>query len=336
MGKPFARLFIMIVVRRLGMATTRHGPLVAESKSAESPTPIDRFRRVLEAYAPHDGVFDLAIKGAHTIRRSRVSDELSHIVQDSSLCLVAQGAKRVMLGRETYEYDSSKMIVFSVDVPVASQLVRASSAQPFLCLKIDLDLKRVGDLALKVFPDGLPRSEDSSAICVAPMDGKVVEAGLRLIETLADPGDTELVAPLVLDEMIIRLLRSPIGPRLASISVKDAGTYGIARTVSWLQGNYSKPVQVDQLAEIAHMSISSFHQHFKAVTSMSPLQYQKTLRLQEARRLMLSRLLDAGDACQLVGYASASQFSREYSRFFGSAPTKDVVRLRERLRISGE
>jgi AraC-like DNA-binding protein len=241
-----------------------------------------------------------------------------------------------MLGRETFEYDSSKMIVFSVDVPVASQLLRASLAQPFLCLKIDLDLKRVGELALKVFPDGLPRSDDSSAICVAPMDGKIVEAGLRLMESLAEPADTELIAPLVLDEMIIRLLRSTIGPALASISVKDAGTYGIARAVSWLQKNYSKPMQVDNLAEIAHMSMTSFHQHFKAVTSMSPLQYQKTLRLQEARRLMLSKMLDAGDACQLVGYASASQFSREYSRFFGAAPTKDVLRLRDRLRISGE
>jgi AraC-like DNA-binding protein len=318
------------------MATSRQGPIVSEGKAAESPVPIERLRRILEAYAPHDGVFDLAIKGAHAIRRSRVSDELSHIVQDSSLCLVAQGAKRVILGREAYEYDSSKMIVFSVDVPVASQLVRASIDQPFLCLKIDLDLKRVGDLALKAFPDGLPRSDDSSAICVAPMESKVVEAGVRLMESLAEPADTELIAPLVLDEMIVRLLRSPIGPRLASISVKDTGTYGIARAVSWLQKNYSKPMQVDDLAEIAHMSMTSFHQHFKAVTSMSPLQYQKTLRLQEARRLMLSKMLDAGDACQLVGYASASQFSREYSRLFGAAPTKDVVRLRDRLRISGE
>jgi AraC-type DNA-binding domain-containing proteins len=319
------------------MTTSRRIPRVEDNDSdgAALHTPIVRFRRLLEIYAPHDGVFDIAVKGAHTVRRSRASDELNHIVQDASLCLVAQGAKRVMLGREAYEYDATKMVVFSIDVPVASQLTRASAAQPFLCLKIDLDLKRVGELALKVFPDGLPRSDDSSAICIAPMDGKIVEAGIRLMEALADPGDIKWVAPLVVDEMIIRLLRSPIGPALASIAVKDAGISGIARAVSWLQGNYAKPIQVDQLAGIAHMSASSFHQHFKAVTSMSPLQYQKTLRLQEARRLMLSKMLDAGDACQLVGYASASQFSREYSRFFGAAPTKDVMRLRERLRISG-
>ncbi len=317
--------------------TGTHRISTARSETVqESSTRLAGFKRILEAYAPHDGLFDLAVKGAHAIRRSQMSDELSHIVQESSLCLVAQGAKRVMFGRETYEYDSSRMIVFSVDVPVSAQLIKASRDEPFLCLRIDLDSKRIGDLALKVFPDGLPRTSESSAVCVAPMDGRIIEAALRLMGALADPGDTELVAPLVLDEMIIRLLRSPIGPGLAAMTVKDTGIYGVAKAVSWLHGNFAKPVQVEKLADIAHMSASTFHQHFKAVTSMSPLQYQKTLRLQEARRLMLSKMLDAGDACQLVGHASASQFSREYSRFFGAAPTKDVSQLRAKMRSSGE
>jgi AraC-type DNA-binding domain-containing proteins len=318
------------------MAASSRPPISRDIASSEPSQKHNEFRRLLEAYAPHDGFFDLAVKGAHTIRRSKTSDDVSHVVQESSLCLVAQGAKRVMLGRETYEYDRSRMIVFSVDIPIATQLLRASREEPFLCLRLDLDSKRIGDLALKVYPDGLSHSGESSAICVAPMDIKIVEAGIRLMETLADPGDTKLVAPLVLDEILIRLLRSPIGPRLAAMSVKETGTYGIARAVAWLQNNYARPMQVDRLAEIAHMSVSSFHQHFKSFTTMSPLQHQKTLRLQEARRLMLSRMLDAGDACQLVGYVSASQFSREYSRFFGTAPSKDVAQLREKMRLSPE
>lgn len=146
---------------------------------------------------------------------------------------------------------------------------------------------------------------------------------------MAEPGEAELLGPLVIDEILIRLLRSPIGSRVAQIGLKDSGVQGIAKAVSWLRANFSKPMKVEELAGLANMSVSSFHQHFKAVTSMSPLQFQKALRLQEARRLMLSTMTDAGTASWKVGYQSASQFSREYSRFFGSAPTRDIARMRE-------
>ena len=146
---------------------------------------------------------------------------------------------------------------------------------------------------------------------------------------MAEPGDAELLGPLVIDEILIRLLRSPIGVRVAQIGLAESSVNGIAKAVSWLRANFSQPMKVEELAELAHMSVSSFHQHFKSVTSMSPLQFQKVLRLQEARRLMLSTMTDASTASWHVGYQSASQFSREYSRFFGSAPTKDIARLRE-------
>ncbi|HME42759.1 MAG TPA: AraC family transcriptional regulator, partial [Syntrophorhabdales bacterium] len=133
----------------------------------------------------------------------------------------------------------------------------------------------------------------------------------------------------VIDEILIRVLRSPIGVRVAQIGLADSGVHGVAKAVSWLRDNFSQPMKVEELAELAHMSISSFHQHFKSVTSMSPLQYQKVVRLQEARRLMLSAMMDANAASRQVGYLSASQFSREYGRFFGSAPTRDIARLRE-------
>ena len=150
----------------------------------------------------------------------------------------------------------------------------------------------------------------------------------RLMECLAQPGDAELLAPLVVDEMLIRLLRSPIGVRVAQMGFAESSVQRVAEAISWLRGNFSQPMKVEELAGLVHMSVSSFHQHFRAVTSMSPLHYQKVLRLQEARRLMLSAMMDAGTAGQRVGYLSASQFSREYSRFFGSAPTKDIAKLR--------
>jgi transcriptional regulator GlxA family with amidase domain len=146
---------------------------------------------------------------------------------------------------------------------------------------------------------------------------------------MAQPEDVELIAPLVVDEILIRLLRSPIGARVAQIGQEDSRLQRVAKAVTWVRAHYDRPLDVERLAGMVNMSVSAFHQHFKAVTSMSPLQFQKVLRLHEARRLMLARMMDAGSACRQVGYLSASQFSREYGRFFGSAPTRDIARLRE-------
>jgi transcriptional regulator GlxA family with amidase domain len=168
---------------------------------------------------------------------------------------------------------------------------------------------------------------------MTPADESVVNAATRLMECLAHPADIELLAPLVIDEILIRLLRSPIGARVAQMGFAESSVQRVEKAISWLRANFSQPMKVEELAESVHMSVSSFHEHFKAVTSMSPLQYQKVLRLQEARRLMLSTMMDAGAACQRVGYLSASQFSREYSRFFGSAPVKDIARLRQETRL---
>ena len=209
--------------------------------------------------------------------------------------------------------------------------MRASFAEPYLCLRLDLDPQKIAALVLKVFPHGLPRVQDNGAVCITQADNRIINATVRLVELMAQPGDAELLAPLVIDEILIRLLRSPVGTRIAQIGLANTGVYGVEKAVSWLRANFSQPMKVEELAELAHMSVSSFHQHFRSVTSMSPLQYQKVLRLQEARSLMLSKMMDAGSASQLVGYVSASQFSREYGRFFGSAPTKDITKLREQV-----
>ena len=146
---------------------------------------------------------------------------------------------------------------------------------------------------------------------------------------MAHPAEAELLAPLAVDEILLRLLLSPIGPRVAQIGQQESSVQRVAKAVSWVREHFAEPMTLEALADLVHMSVSSFHQHFKAVTAMTPLQYQKVLRLQEARRLMLSRMLDAGSAARQVGYLSASQFSREYTRLFGNAPTRDVATLRQ-------
>jgi AraC-like DNA-binding protein len=225
------------------------------------------------------------------------------------------------------------MIVFSVALPVAAQVTQASHSEPYLALKLDLDPHKIAELVLRVFPRGLPPIQERRAVDVTPLEESMVNAATRLMECLAQPGDAELLAPLVTDEILIRLLRSPIGVRVAQMGFAESSVQRIAKAISWLRENYSQPMKVEELAGLVHMSVSSFHEHFKSVTSMSPLHYQKVLRLQEAKRLMLSTMMDASTASQRVGYLSASQFSREYSRFFGSAPTKDIARLRQDTRL---
>jgi AraC-like DNA-binding protein len=284
---------------------------------------------LLSAHAPYDGHFDLRAQGVEVIRASRVTGELIHGVARPAMCIVAQGAKKVFLGNEVFDYDASRLLVYAVDVPISGQITRASAAEPFLCLKVELDPERIADLTLKVYPHGFPQNSNSLAICVTPAEPGILKASARLVEMLAQPDDAEWLAPLVVEEILIRLLRSPVGSRVAQIGQEGSRVQRVAKAVSWVRTNFDRPLDVERLAGLVHMSVSTFHQHFKAVTAMSPLQYQKVLRLHEARRLMLSRMMDAGTACRQVGYLSSSQFSREYGRFFGAAPMKDIAQLRE-------
>jgi AraC-like DNA-binding protein len=292
-----------------------------------------KLARLVAAYAPHDGSFEQRIPGLHASRFSRVNQECVHALRLPSLCIIAQGVKTVIVGNELYEYDAARMIVFSVALPVAAQVTRASISEPYLSLKLDLDPRKIAELVLRVYPSGLPPVPERSAVYITPADPSIIDAATRLMECLGQPGDSDLIAPLVLDEILIRLLRSPIGTRVAQMGFAESSVQRVEKAISWLRENYSQPMKVEELAGLVHMSVSSFHEHFKAVTSMSPLHYQKVLRLQEARRLMLATMMDAGTASQRVGYLSPSQFSREYSRFFGSAPTKDIARLRQDTRL---
>jgi AraC-like DNA-binding protein len=285
--------------------------------------------RLISAHAPYDGSFDLRLPNVHVIKVSRPSTQATHAIQNPSVCIVAQGAKSVMIGDDVYSYEAAQVAVYSVDIPVAAQVTRATHAEPYLTLKIDLDPRKITELAKRVFPNGLPQTRDSRPLYIGEADPHMIDTATRLIMLMDRPENAELIAPLVIEEILIRLLVGPMGPRIAQMGETDSSFQRVAKAVSWLRENFDQPADVEALARLVNMSLSAFHRQFRAVTSMSPLQFQKALRLQEARRLMLTSMLDASAAGHRVGYMSASQFSREYGRFFGTAPMKDIHRLRE-------
>jgi AraC-like DNA-binding protein len=290
---------------------------------------IKTLAKLSAALAPYEGSFELRLRGVHAIRVSHANEELTHYVQRSSLCIIAQGRKVAMIGDATYGCEAGDIALYSIDVPVASRVTHASSSEPYLVLMLDLDPTKIAELSLKVFPHGIPQARETRALEVAKADAYIIDAATRLLELMAQPSDAALLAPLAVDEILIRVLRSPVGSRLAHVGQAGSNVDRIANAVASLRANFDQPVSIQELASLANMSVTSFHRQFKAATGMSPLQYQKALRLQEARQLMLTASLDAGAAGRRVGYASQSQFSREYARFFGRAPTRDIDRLRE-------
>lgn len=298
------------------------------SRKQRAKADTETLANLVGAHAPYDGVFPLRVPSTHAIRLSQPHRELTHYTQNSCVCLVVQGAKAATVGDETYEYAAGQIAVFSIDMPIGARVIRASAAEPYLNLKIDLDAERIAELALRVFPHGVPHTQETRPIYVFDADEDVIDAATRFLELMSRPSDAQLLSPLVLDEILIRLLRTPAGSRIAQVARTDSNLHRISKAVTWLRQHFNEPAEIDDLAQMVNMSVTSFHRQFKAVTSMSPLQYQKALRLQEARRLMLTASLDAGSAGRRVGYMSASQFTREYGRFFGNAPAKDINRLR--------
>ena len=292
--------------------------------------------RLLARHAPVDGVHDTALPGVAAVRASHPGDEIGHALHQAALCLIAQGAKRVMLGEEVYVYDASRHLVFSVDLPIGAQVMRATPDEPYLCFRLDLPAQAVADVMLKAGP--APASATAPPAVPAPearglylsrTSAPLLDAVVRLLRLLDAPDDAAALAPLVQQEIIYRLLRSEEGARLARVARADSQAHRVARAIAWLKTHYAEPLRVEALAQQVHMSASSLHHHFRAVTAMSPLQYQKQLRLQEARRLLLGEVSDAASAGHRVGYESPSQFSREYARLFGVPPARDAARMKQ-------
>jgi len=269
-----------------------------------------------------------AIPGLLLARRDEPSKPVS-IMYEPRICVIAQGAKRVMLGDDSYVYDAHHFLVTSVDLPTFVQVIKASPEKPYLGLVLRLDQREISQLMVDSnLPP--PRAQQSSrGMATGEVTLPLLTAFQRLIDLLDEPKDIPILAPIVQREISYRLLVGDQGARLRQMASAGSQSNQIARAIYWLKGNFTRPLRIDDLAAQVNMSASTFHHHFRAVTAMSPLQYQKWLRLNEARRLMLTEDQDAATAAFQVGYESPSQFSREYNRLFGNSPLRDITNLRQ-------
>ncbi|QWV93834.1 AraC family transcriptional regulator [Geomonas oryzisoli] len=288
---------------------------------------IETLRWSVARWTEREELFETPIPGLSLFKREEVTEPTSGMYEPS-VCLVAQGAKRVQLGDETLTYDANHFLITSVHLPTVVQIIEASPEKPYLGLRLMLDLREVSQLMLDSnLPQ--PRTQQSSrGMAVGEVNLPLLSAFQRLIDLLGEEKDIPILAPMIQREIIYRLLVGDQGARLRQMASAGSQSQQIARAIDWLKGNFSSPLRIDDLATKVNMSTSTFHHHFRTLTAMSPLQYQKMLRLNEARRQMLTERVDATTAAFNVGYESASQFSREYSRLFGTPPLRDITHLR--------
>lgn len=244
-----------------------------------------------------------------------------------SICLIGQGRKRVVLGEESFVYDAHNFLITSLDLPVVAQILEASPERPYLGLTLELDLPVIAQLMVENDSAPVTAKAHRLGMAVSRVSAPLLDAFGRLIDLQGQPQDIAPLAPLIKKEIFYRLLVGDQGSRLRQIASAESHGYQIARAIDWLKANYQSSFKVEDLAGKAGLSVSAFHAHFRAMTAMSPLQYQKRLRLNEARRLMLMNRVDASTAAFSVGYESPSQFSREYSRMFGAPPVRDIRNL---------
>ncbi len=274
-----------------------------------------------------DGTVQL-LQGLY-LSRSSLPLKPVHSVLEPSVCVIAQGSKEVLLGDSRYQYDPSRYLLATVELPRVSQVLEASKERPYLSLRLALAPTIVSSVMVEAGHALPPGHADVRAIDVSPLDGNMLDAFVRLVRLLDSPAEARVLLPLITREIIYRLLMGEQGGRLRHLALQGGYTLDIARSVGRLRQDFDQPLHIEELARELGMSVSGFHHHFKAVTALSPLQFQKQLRLQEARRLMLGEDLDAASAAYRVGYRDASHFNREYKSLFGVSPMRDVQRLRE-------
>ncbi|PZD73243.1 Regulatory protein PchR [Acaryochloris thomasi RCC1774] len=274
-----------------------------------------------------DGFHQTAIDQVVLQRASSVPTAI-HSVCNPFFAILVQGKKKVLLGEEVYPFGVAQCLVASVDLPLSAFVVEATPEKPYLGFKVNLDPCQLCDLAIQTSPNQCQPENAVRGLFIGTTDRPLLDCTLRLARLLDTPQDIAILAPLMIRELYYRLLMSDQGAAVRQIATSGSSMQRIAEVIERLKADLARPMQIENLARQAEMSASSFHHHFKAVTSMSPLQYQKQLRLLEARRLMLAENSNASNAAYQVGYESPSQFSREYSRMFGAPPIRDIERLR--------
>ena len=302
--------------------------LVSEREAQGAQTGVDELAWRIARAVPEEGT----VETSEGLRLSRVSSptELGHTVSFPALCVIAQGSKETLLGDDRYRYDPAHYLITTAALPITTRITEATEERPYLGLVLRLDPALVGSVMVEA---GHPEPRGPVAVRafdVSPVDAALLDAVLRLVRLLDSPAEeARFLRPLLTREIVFRLLKGEQGGRLRHVAVLGGHGHRIARALERLRKDFDRPLRIEDIARELGMSVSGFHHHFKAVTAMSPLQFQKQVRLQEARRLMLGEDLDAAGAGLRVGYGDASHFNREYKRLFGAPPARDVERLRE-------
>jgi len=292
-----------------------------------SPSLLDLARRHAEAFADPDGVAPTPIPGLTVIRQTRPT-ALQYAISKPLVALVLQGEKRVSLGCQTLEFGAGQSLLIAADVPNASQVTRADLLRPYVSLVIDLDPAIIEGLVVEM--DGPPHPAPGP-LSVDPTEQEVAETALRLLGLLDRPASLALLQGALLRELHYWLLTGRHGQAIRTLGLADSHARRVARAVNIIRADYARPLRIEHLAQVADMSPSSFHAHFRAITTLTPLQFQKQVRLIEARRLMLAEGAMIAQAANAVGYESIQQFTREYGRMFGLPPARDMRQARSRL-----
>ncbi|MGE8598198.1 MAG: AraC family transcriptional regulator N-terminal domain-containing protein [Acinetobacter calcoaceticus] len=282
---------------------------------------------LVEDIAQNDGDYPTEIPVLSIYRRSTVTDPMP-CVFGLGLGVTLQGRKRVTLGEDVFDYGSGQALINTIDLPVVSYVTQATITEPYLGLRLDLDANLIVQIATEMNASRIYKGGASRAMSVIALDDGLLDALMRLIKLLNEPNKIPFIAPLIQREIIIRLLDGEHGPMLQHLAAVGSPSQQISQVIAWMKLNYTNTILIDELAAKAHMSSSTFRQHFRTLTGLSPLQYLKNLRLQDARHWMLYEDMDAGSAAIRVGYESVSQFNREYARMFGEPPLRDIKRMR--------
>ncbi len=304
-----------------------------EAKREEQRTQSNReelAERIAKAL-PEDGTLDVA-PGFRLARSSRPTEPI-HSMYQPAFCVVAQGSKQALLGEEVFRYDPGNYLIYTVDLPLTFRVEEASKERPYLGFRLNLDSSLVASVMMESGIEPKKRHLSMKAMDVSPLDANLLDAVVRLVRLLDTPVEDKVLAPLIIREIVFRLLVGGQGARLSHLLALGADTHRISKAIGFLRENFDRPLRMDDVAHELGMSVSGFHHHFKSVTAMSPLQFQKQIRLQEARRLMLGEDLDAASAGVRVGYEDPSYFSREYKKHFGAPPQRDIAKLRSNLEL---